>query len=335
MRINKSLSLSLLLVMIFLFVSLALWFLGCKEERYGGALSQPAEAHVDILDNTLNRFDVGSLNALFRYLASNSRWEVREDNGIKFAIRREKVLGDYKTTMNGVYLTHAGIFEQQTRVVLSFGQHYRVDQNQGNITHVKAGTKNVAVTIEGPHLSNRDNSSYVVIEGAGLFLEIFEQSNDVARIFTKRAFSEVCSELADVLKYKDEINTTGLLPITSHYREKLPKKGHFKVNDGMQKGIYLLNAAVNPSMPGYIYIKVFDASAGKRLSAEQITRRSIRYVGWSKDGANYFPYNSEITIYEGDWSNQYMARFEVWHRSQSGVETKLAETSRLVNGWQR
>jgi len=66
-----------------------------------------------------------------------------------------------------------------------------------------------------------------------------------------------------------------------------------------------------------------------------MTGRSIRYIGWSEDGKSFFRYGSEITIYEGDWSHAYKARFELWHHAVDGTETKLTETKRMVNGWQQ
>jgi hypothetical protein len=42
-----------------------------------------------------------------------------------------------------------------------------------------------------------------------------------------------------------------------------------------------------------------------------------------------------VTIYEGDWSNKYKARFELWYKPEQGDESKVAETTRMINGWER
>ncbi len=200
---------------------------------------------------------------------------------------------------------------------------------------VKAGSGEVSVIIEGSHPGSPGNSSYLIVQGEGAFLEIFDQAPEVDRPFTKAALSEVCSELADVQEHRDEINSVGRMAVTSRYAGEHPLAAHFKVSDGTQPGIYHLDAATNPTRAGYVYAKVFDTKSGQRLSAQRITPRSTRYIGWSKDGNNFFEYHAEITVYEGDWSTQYEGRFELWHHPDQGPETKIAETSRMINGWQQ
>jgi hypothetical protein len=302
---------------------------------YGGQLSRPSEAHVDLSDDTLNKFDAGSRDLLLRYLAGNSRWEISEEEGVKYAVRREKVKGAYETTLNGFYPSPAGDSHRQTRVILSFGNSHGFGRERGNITRATAGAGDVATIIEEPHVGSPGNSSYLIIRGTGLFLEIYEQSPEAERVFTKAAWAEVCSELRDVLAHLDDIRSEGRVPIESRYPPQDLADGEFRVDDGMQPGIYLLKAMVNPTAKGSVYVKVFDASTGQRLSADRITRRSKRIVNWSDDGSTYSAYHAEFTVYEGDWSTKYQARFEIWHQPESGPETKLAEATRLINGWQR
>jgi hypothetical protein len=147
--------------------------------------------------------------------------------------------------------------------------------------------------------------------------------------------ADVFAELTDVLKHRDEIKTTGVMPVESRYPTKHPTAAHFTVSDGMQPGIYLLNAAVAPNAAGYIYARVYDVESGQRLSEDRLTTRSIRHVGWSDTGQTFFPYNAEVTVYEGDWSNKYEARFELWHKPEQGDESKVAGTTRMINGWER
>ncbi|MGH1397344.1 MAG: hypothetical protein ACRAVC_25405 [Trichormus sp.] len=107
------------------------------------------------------------------------------------------------------------------------------------------------------------------------------------------------------------------------------------VNDGIQRGIYLLEAWINPTTEGEVYAKVFDTKTGTRLSPDRISFRSKRVIGWSENGKKFFPYNAEITVYEGDWSHEYQARFELWHKSVTGDERKLVERTRKIYGWER
>lgn len=310
---------------------------GCDPvgSNYGGPLSQPEEAHIDIPDEPLVRFDADTRSILFRYLAGNPRWEIRQERGIKYAVRRERVDGEYQTTLNGFYSNYEGDSVRQTRVLIAFEKSYGFGRDRGNITRAKAGSDNVDVIVEGSHSGTPGNSSYVIIEGDRVFLEIYDQAPEIARQFTRKAMADVFAELSDVLKHQDEIKTTGVMPIASHYPTTHPDAGHFTVSDGMQPGIYLLNAAVNPDMPGHVYVRVYDTKSGQRLSEARLTPRSTRHVGWSDSGQTFFPYNAEVTVYEGDWSNEYEARFELWHKPQQGDESKVAETTRMINGWER
>ncbi len=106
--------------------------LGCS--GYGGSLSEPDEARVDISRTTLNAFDPESRKTLFRYLAGNSRWEIRQERGLKYAVRREKIDGEYQTTLNGFYSHNVGDSVRQSRVILSFDRPYGFGVDRGNIT---------------------------------------------------------------------------------------------------------------------------------------------------------------------------------------------------------
>ena len=103
----------------------------------------------------------------------------------------------------------------------------------------------------------------------------------------------------------------------------------------MQRGIFLVEAWVNPLEAGELYLKAFNTSTGARLSAQRMTPRSIRLAAWSIEPNVFFPYNAEVTVYEGDWDHEYEARFELWHKNSEGKDIKLLETSRIINGWER
>ena len=124
------------------------------------------------------------------------------------------------------------------------------------------------------------------------------------------------------------------MPLLTYY----PSKGdstYFNIIDGMQPGIYVIQAGLRLGKAGIIYMKVFDGKTNKILSEDRITPRTIREIGWSKEGKTIFPYESELTVYEGDWSHQYEARFEIWFKDKNGTEIKLEEKKRMINGWER
>lgn len=323
-------------ILIFVTLILIIFFSGYDiVSGYGGKLSRPIEAHVNLLDQTLTKFDKDLSQLLFRYLVENPRWEMREERGIRYAVRLESVNGDYQTTLNGFYSTFGNGAVRQTRVLISFGKIYGFGHGRGNITRTEPGQNDVSVIIEGEHSGAPVYSSYTIVSGGKVFLEIYDQAPELKREFTQRVFNEVSAELADVIEHRISIEKSGILLVPKHYPKPLPGKNFFEVKDGVQPGIYLINAAVSPTEPGYAYIKVFNTRSGERLSEERMTPRSVRYLGWSNDGSILFSYESEVTVYEGDWSLTYEARFELWHHSDKGVEKKLSEKIRMIYGWQR
>ena len=321
---------------IFALLFIIAFFSGCGiATEYGGKLTSPREAHVDLSDQTLTKFDEELSQLLFRYLAGNPRWEIRKERGLRYSVRLERINGDFQTTLNGFYSTYSIGAMRQTRVLISFGKAYGFGRERGNITRTTPGQKDVSLIIEGEHAGAPGNSSYTIVSGGKVFLEIYDQAPELKRTFTQRAFNEVSAELADVIEHRKSIQKSGILPVPKHYPKPLPKKSFLEVRDGMQPGIYLIAAAVSPTEPGYAYIKAFNTRTGERLSEERMTPRSVRYLGWSNDEKTLFSYGSEVTVYEGDWSSTYEARFELWHRSDKGVEKKLSDKTRMINGWQR
>ena len=80
----------------------------------------------------------------------------------------------------------------------------------------------------------------------------------------------------------------------------------------------------------------FNLETGARLSKESITRSSNEFTGWSKIASELFYYNTNITVYEGDWEHFFEARFELWFHPEDGSsERKLVETTRRICGWER
>ncbi len=91
---------------------------------------------------------------------------------------------------------------------------------------------------------------------------------------------------------------------------------------------------VNPTAAGHVETHIFRTSSGKQLTTRP--EQSRRYVGWSGDGGKCFPYNAEVMLTDGSfWGSGYEARFELWHTSPDGTQTKLAEKTRSVSDWQR
>lgn len=304
-------------------------------DRFNGELTQPDAAQVDLSDETLSCFDEDTLPILIRYLAGNPRWEIREERGLTYAVRLKEVDGDFKTTRNGFYSERINNSTHQTRILIAFDDEHGFGREHGNVTRAEPGTKNVPVTIESDHAGTPGNSSYLIVQGHGLTIEIYDQCPQIERTFTQSALNEVSEEFAAVLDHTDDIAETGVLPDERFYPLPLPTEEAFVVADGMQPGIYQISAAVNTRTPGVTYLKVYNTETGARLSEQRLAPRSSRRIGWTSEEDVFFSYQSQVTVYEGDWDNQYEARFELWLQAEDGTEIKLAETTRLINGWQR
>jgi len=303
----------------------------------GGHLIHPGEAYVNLSDTTLTNFSPpANQSILLRYFAGNGRWEVRQEHGVIYAIRLEKINEKYQTSLNGYYSQHNEYgLVSQTRVLVSFEKPYGFGNLDERITHPDAGNNNVELIISDSFPGTPGYASYLIVDGDGIFVEIYDQTLQFERSFTQKAYNEVSHELSAVLEHLQEIKDTGIMPVTEYYPGAFSQSAYLNIMDGIQPGIYVLDAAVNPTAPGILFVKVFDTSSGEQLSADRITPKSTRLAAWSENGITYFPYQSEITIYEGDWSSEYEARFELWHKDKTGHETKLIEAARLVNGWQR
>jgi hypothetical protein len=299
-----------------------------------GRLWRPAEARVDIPGDAIGRFGKSGCDALFRYLASSERWELRQERERVYAVRLERVDGTYETTLNGFYSHYDDDGRRSTRVLLALGEPYGLRVHY-RITRVIPGDDSIDLTVEGPHRGSPGYTSYLTVDGGEIFLEIYERAPELRRRFTQQALTEVSDELGEVLRHIDAVAETGLLPAESPYAAPPALAAELEIRDGMQLGIYLVDAALNPRSRGYAFMKVFDAGTNHLLSGEEVKERSLRFVGWSEDGEVYFPYDSELKVYEGDWDTQYLARFELWHHSETGEDVKHWEMTRMISGWQR
>ncbi len=250
--------------------------------------------------------------------------------------QREKVDGEYKTTLNGFYFIDTEEGWNQTRLIISFGKPYSLGENYDQITQVTPQKGAIIKTIvEEPYSATSGYSSYVVLLGNGINIEIYDQSEQIKRAFTESAIDSVNAEIRTALQHREAIRNHGKVPLPELYPEQVVNEEALVVKDGMQPGIFLVEAWLNPLESGELYLKVFNTSTGERLSEERITQRSTRLVSWSDDPKTLFPYNSEITVYEGDGEQKYQARFELWHKNSQAEEKKLIEATRIINSWQR
>ncbi len=309
--------------------------ISCGFKRNGGELVLSENADIVLLNLSIDKFTSDKIIALKRYLAGNPRWEVLNEHGKLYAIRKEKQDGKYLTSLNGYYSNFEdSLGDYESRVIISLGQYYGFGNDESGITFTDSKDKQLSMIIERQHDGSPGNSSYLIIKGSNMNIEIYEQAKNERRNFTQKTIGELNDELSNVLKYEKEINENGIIPISTYYPFKVDSL-YFDILDGMQSGIYVVQAGIRIDKDGIIYTKVFNSSTNERLSANRITPRTTRRIGWSKSGRIIFYYESELTVYEGDWDHQYNARFEIWFKDENGKEKKLLEKSKQISGWER
>lgn len=299
-----------------------------------GQLTQPKEAIISIHGLCIDQFDTEKTKTLKRYFSGNPRWEVLQENGKSYAIRKEMQDGKYQTSLNGFYSFDDSIGYSQTRVIISFEKYYGFGRDESGITFTDSKDKDLALKVEGEHSGSPGYSSYLIIKGENVNVEIFDQTKDAKRKFTQKTINELTDELSNVLKYEKEINASGVMPVAEYYPIRTDTT-FFNILDGMQPGIYIVQAGLRIDKEGIVYTKAYNNKTNERLSDERMTPGTTREIGWSKSGQTIFQYESELTIYEGDWNHEYEARFEIWFKDKNGNEKKLTEKIRIINGWER
>jgi hypothetical protein len=92
-------------------------------------------------------------------------------------------------------------------------------------------------------------------------------------------------------------------------------------------------AYFNTMEPGISYLRAYEITTGRRLSAKSITNQTRQSVRWSDDAATAFCHVFTYNIMEGVVEHPYRARIEVWFVPDSGApERKILEKVCVVSG---
>ena len=326
-----------------LFTLLLVTFLSasCIGQRNTRLLRESAP--LNIPDELFGSFDAGKSEELLQYLCCNPRWEVREEDGIRFAIRQESLAGKFETTRDGFYseMTSSGNYATTTQVILSFERPLQDAESMTTKAKLPATCKRLLIA-EPDGITGY--SSHLVVEGNGLFLQIFESSPEARRQFTILALEEIARELTTVGTYIEKFSVPTSIHtvqnkqvLDAFYPKAASTRKSLEVTDGFQSGIYFLSSSFNPRRPGFAFVRVFDDS-GNRLSSDSFELASKRFVGWSDSDSDYFEYAVEFMV--GFSPNTvprnkpFTARIEVWHNS-NGSEKMALTTTQTVERWQR
>jgi hypothetical protein len=282
----------------------------------------------------LNEFAGPNRAALIDALAADPAWFVTEERGHPYAYRRMVVGGRLQNSLNGFYSSSSVAPDSdvrfQVRVVIGFDGPVFDDpfRRRGIVTVAKPATNPIPLRVVADR-NGQGLESYVIVQRDFAALEVFEQSEHRARPATQLAIDEVRRVLQTALS---TITNSGGSP----FRPVGAGGPSIEVANGMQGGIYHVRALANPGERGVSHLKVFEATQNTPLSVARLGPRSRARIGWSSNPGELFLYQSEITVYEGDWGNYYPARFELWFTPDSGgVPRKLIEDIFRIEGWQR
>jgi hypothetical protein len=310
----------------------------------GPALSSQPET-IDTRLEVLDRFaSEPDRELLLRHLATSAKWFLTQERGHLCAYRRCVVRGQWQCSLNGYYtgfdfrlpFESGDTARFQFRVVVGpdgpvFERPFRDIRTCADV-----GSGRVSLRVTNDTKFGQGKESYLVLRSRGGAVEVFEQSPNYRRPFTPAALREIVDEFSAVLA-SPTARARGFEPALVPPESLGPEEPELcLVKTAAGGGIYQVRAYVNPTEKGYVYVKVFEATRGTPLSAESLGPGSLEYAGWSDDPHETFFYNTEVTVYEGDWGTFYPARFELWFVPVSGgPERKLLERIFRIEGWQR
>ena len=280
---------------------------------------------------SLRKASIDHPKAFRDYIEASPDWHVFMDQGDRFASRRWSYGGEPRDTLHGYISGFGGNPRFQTRCLLC------LDLKQWGrypVQHVHEGSNLVTPKL---NVDNDLQESRVMIECGGVWVEIFEESDDRERRVTKATIAHLEAEFSEFLIDPEAAVASARARSRELAGRLAGDVGHpFKLLTGMQPGIYGVAYSINPGEPGSVYLKAFEVTKGTPLSVDRLEAKSRTRMTWSADPSERFGAKAGFTIYEGDWGKPYAARFEVWFTPDSGKpDRKLAERIFKIEGWQR
>ena len=108
-----------------------------------------------------------------------------------------------------------------------------------------------------------------------------------------------------------------------------------QVKEGGQGGIYQYCYHIPEGIDdGEIWLECYEVTDNTQLSSKSILEKTLQKVTAEDSGKNSQP--KEFVIYEGNWGEFYLARFEVWYIDyETRTKRKLTEKTYKVEGWMR
>ncbi|MBL9182798.1 MAG: hypothetical protein JNN17_11710 [Verrucomicrobiaceae bacterium] len=265
------------------------------------------------------------------YVEASPDWHVFLERGNRFASRSWSYGGEPRDELHGYISEFNDEARFQTRCLLCLD---RKQWSSYSVQHVEEGKKSILPEMRK---GNELHESRIMVECGGVWVELFEQSNNLERRVTKATLAALEKEFSEFLVNPD----AAVAKVRGRSRELAKRlagtSAHdFRLLNGMQPGIYTVAYSLNPGEAGSVYLKAFEVTQGTPLSAARLEEKSKTRMTWSSTPEERFGAKAGFTIYEGDWGKPYAARFEVWFEPDSGKDQrKLAERVFKIEGWQR
>ena len=264
------------------------------------------------------------------YLEASPDWHVFSQGKERFAARRWSRAGEPENERDG-WVYENGPPYIQTRCLLSLD---RKQWRYERVQPVQEGKQPVLPTIS---VSRQLHESRVMIDAGGVWVEVFEESDNSERRITKATVASLEREFSRFV----ENPAAALTAARARSRELAARvagdeRHPFRLLEVWDPGQYDVAYSLNPGEPGLVYLKAFEVTRETPLSARRLKTESKTRLSWSTDATERFWGKESFTIFEGDWGKPYAARFEVWFDPDSGQpDRKLAQRVYKIEGWQR
>ncbi len=297
------------------------------------ALSVPGDNITEFMPAmpSLRRASTEYPKAFRDYLEAHPDWHVFIENGNRFAIRRWSYGGEPRDTLNGYISEFGGSSRFQTRCIISLD---RKQLSKYSVQLAQEGGKLVK-----PEMSknNELHESRIMIESGKVWVEIFEQSDNLERRVSKATVTNLENEFSVFLKNPKNAVATARTKSREWANRLAGEDNHpFRLLSKVMPGIYEVVYSLNLGESGSVYLKAFEVTQETPLSVEMLKTKSRTRMTWSDDPLERFGAKAGFTVYESDWGKHYAARFEVWFKQDSSkTERKIAERIFKIKGWQR
>lgn len=299
----------------------------------------------------INSFTGEKKQLLIRQLSSSAEWHVmRWEDDKLVAIHRQKIDQNFQpiSRIGGFIRNFPNFNPKEARILLQldpikptnmtpwYKGWYRVGTDGDRAVQVQPYypySKDKDIKSYQENLEDFGLESYVVLKSRNqeLGLEVFEESLDPKRTFTRSTIEQVSNTLKRLAQSKIAPVRgfdPGLLPSGSMLNSQEPRleiSGDF--------GLYRAAGYVNPGEKGYIYLVAYEFSSGELASARE--PKKGEYVGWSDNPLEKFFFCAEVHPSTGE-DEEFLAEFQVWfHPSSGGAERLLVSKTAKVFSYLR